>query len=172
MGDALSPTVLRLRYSRPNGSDRSSESSQRWFKPGMRVSIRFSINCFSGCAEKPQALKCCSMPKDEFEHGSAVVEETESKTRLERPPLYKVLLHNDDFTPMEFVVFILQTIFNHGENDAVRLMLDVHRKGIGFAGIYTYEVAEMKVEKVTSLAQANEFPLLCTMEEDDDHKGT
>jgi ATP-dependent Clp protease adaptor protein ClpS len=67
---------------------------------------------------------------------------------------------------MEFVVFILQTIFNHGENDAVRLMLDVHRKGIGLAGVYTFEVAEMKVDKVTSLAQANEFPLLCTMEED------
>ena len=106
------------------------------------------------------------MPKEEFEHGTAVVEETEGKTKLERPPLYKVLLHNDDFTPMEFVVFILQTIFNHGENDAVRLMLDVHRKGIGLAGVYTFEVAEMKVDKVTSLAQANEFPLLCTMEED------
>ena len=112
------------------------------------------------------------MPKEEFQRGGAVIEETESKTKLERPPLYKVLLHNDDFTPMEFVVFILQTIFNHGENDAVRLMLDVHRKGIGLAGVYTYEIAEMKVDKVTSLAQANEFPLLCTMEEDDDHKGT
>ena len=112
------------------------------------------------------------MPKEEIEHDAAVIEETESKTKLERPPLYKVLLHNDDFTPMEFVVFILQTIFNHGENDAVRLMLDVHRKGIGLAGVFTYEVAEMKVDKVTSLAQANEFPLLCTMEEDDDHKGT
>ena len=109
---------------------------------------------------------------DEFQRGGAVIEETESKTKLERPPLYKVLLHNDDYTPMEFVVFILQTIFNHGENDAVRLMLDVHRKGIGLAGVFTYEVAEMKVDKVTSLAQANEFPLLCTMEEDDDHKGT
>ena len=103
---------------------------------------------------------------DEFQHGGAVIEATESKTKLERPQLYKVLLHNDDFTPMEFVVFILQTIFNHGENDAVRLMLDVHRKGIGLAGVYTFEVAEMKVDKVTSLAQANEFPLLCTMEED------
>ena len=103
---------------------------------------------------------------NEIERGGAVIEETDSKTKLERPPLYKVLLHNDDFTPMEFVVFILQTIFNHGENDAIRLMLDVHRKGIGLAGVFTFEVAEMKVDKVTSLAQANEFPLLCTMEED------
>ena len=103
---------------------------------------------------------------DEFEHGNAVVEKTESKTKLERPPLYKVLLHNDDFTTMEFVVFILQTIFGHGESEAVRIMLNVHRLGIGLAGVYTHEIAEMKVDKVTSLSQANEFPLLCTMEED------
>jgi len=106
------------------------------------------------------------MPIEKFEHDGAVVEKTESKTKLERPPLYKVLLHNDDFTTMEFVVFVLQTVFNHGEDAAIRLMLDVHRKGIGLAGVFTYEVAEMKVDKVTSLAQANEFPLLCTMEED------
>lgn len=105
------------------------------------------------------------MPKYEPEHG--VVEETESKTKLERPPLYKVLLHNDDFTTMEFVVFILQNVFNHGESEAIQIMLNVHKQGIGLAGIYTYEVAEMKVEKVMSLAQANEFPLLCTMEEDE-----
>ena len=111
------------------------------------------------------------MPKVDTEHDSAVVEKTESKTRLERPPLYKVWLHNDDFTTMEFVVFILQTVFNHTESDALRLMLNVHRLGIGLAGVYTYEVAQMKVDKVTSLAQANEFPLLCTMEEDD-HQGT
>ena len=102
----------------------------------------------------------------EIERGGAVAEKTETKTKLERPPLYKVFLHNDDFTTMEFVVFILQTVFNHGESEALRLMLNVHRLGIGLAGIYTYEVAEMKVDKVTSLAQANEFPLLCTMEED------
>ena len=106
------------------------------------------------------------MPREEVEHGNAVVEKTESKKKLERPPLYKVLLHNDDFTTMEFVVFILQTVFNHGESDALRIMLNVHRQGIGVAGVYTYEVAEMKVDKVTSIAQLNEFPLLCTMEED------
>jgi ATP-dependent Clp protease adaptor protein ClpS len=67
---------------------------------------------------------------------------------------------------MEFVVFILLTVFNRSEDDAIRLMLNVHRQGIGLAGVYTHEVAQMKVERVTSLAQANEFPLLCTMEED------
>ena len=106
------------------------------------------------------------MPKDELEHGNAVVEKTESTTKPERPPLYKVLLHNDDFTTMEFVVFILLTVFNRSENDAIQLMLNVHKEGIGLAGVYTYEVAEMKVDKVTTIAQLNEFPLLCTMEED------
>ena len=106
------------------------------------------------------------MPIEKFDHEGAVVEKTESKTRLERPPLYKVLLHNDDFTTMEFVVFVLQTVFNHGENEAMRIMLNVHREGIGLAGVYTYEVAQMKVDKVTTIAQLNEFPLLCTMEED------
>ena len=96
---------------------------------------------------------------------------TESETKLEKPKLFKVILHNDDFTTMEFVVFVLQTVFNHGESDAVRIMLNVHRQGLGLAGVYTYEVAQMKVDKVTNLARANEFPLLCTMEEDD-HQGT
>ena len=106
------------------------------------------------------------MPKPDFEDAPVVVEKTESKTKLERPPLYKVLLHNDDFTTMEFVVFILTEVFGHGAGEAVRIMLNVHRLGIGMAGIYTYEVAETKVAKVTELAQANEFPLLCTMEEE------
>ena len=100
----------------------------------------------------------------EFDHESEVT--TAIKPKLEKPKLFKVVLHNDDFTTMEFVVFVLQTVFNHAENEALRLMLNVHRLGIGLAGVYTYEVAQMKVDKVTSLAQANEFPLLCTMEED------
>lgn len=107
------------------------------------------------------------MPIDDFEQSGAVVTETESKEKLQRPPLYKVLLHNDDFTTMEFVVFVLETIFGHSEGNAIRIMLNVHKLGLGLAGVYTYEIAEMKVEKVTSLAQANEFPLLCTMEEDE-----
>ena len=106
------------------------------------------------------------MPTDALEPSGVVLEETQSKEKLKRPPLYLVLLHNDDYTSMEFVVFILQTIFGKGEFDAVQIMLDVHRQGIGLAGVYTFEVAEMKLDKVESIAQANEFPLLCTMEED------
>jgi ATP-dependent Clp protease adaptor protein ClpS len=95
-----------------------------------------------------------------------VVTRTRTEKKLKRPPLYKVLLHNDDYTTMEFVVHVLQSVFNHPEAEATAIMLHVHRKGIGVAGVYPYEVAETKVEKVHSLARAHEFPLRCSMEED------
>lgn len=98
------------------------------------------------------------------EHDGGVM--TEEQQRTDKPPLYKVLLHNDDFTTMEFVVEILRTVFHKAETDAVRIMLAVHQQGIGVAGVYTYEIAEAKVEKVASLARAKEFPLRCTLEED------
>jgi len=100
----------------------------------------------------------------DFEREEAVV--TESKPRLKKPPLYKVLLHNDDYTSMEFVVFILRTIFQRSEVDAVRIMLHVHNRGIGVAGVYTYEIGEAKIAKVTTLAREHEFPLLCSLEPD------
>ena len=103
------------------------------------------------------------MPRQGYDLDEAVI--TESETRLKKPPLYKVLLHNDDFTTMEFVVYILQTVFQLGETEAVAVMLQVHVEGVGVGGIYPYEIAEMKASKVMSLAQANEFPLLCTIEE-------
>ena len=89
----------------------------------------------------------------------------EGEEKVEEPPLFKVLLHNDDYTTMEFVVFVLQSIFSMPEDQAVQVMLNVHVRGIGVAGIYTFEIAEMKVEKTTSLAREQEFPLLCTMEQ-------
>jgi len=88
----------------------------------------------------------------------------ESEEKTEEPPLFKVLLHNDDYTTMDFVVHVLQSIFNMPENQAIQVMLNVHVKGIGIAGTYTYEVAEMKVAKTTAMAREQEFPLLCTME--------
>ena len=88
----------------------------------------------------------------------------ESQEKTEEPPLFKVLLHNDDYTTMDFVVHVLQTIFNMAEDQAIQVMLNVHVKGIGVAGVYTYEVAEMKVAKTTAAAREHEFPLLCTME--------
>ena len=88
----------------------------------------------------------------------------EAEEKVEQPKLYKVLLHNDDYTTMEFVVEILEAIFNMPEDQAIQVMLNVHVKGIGVAGVYTYEVAEMKVAKTTALAREQEFPLLCTIE--------
>lgn len=105
------------------------------------------------------------MPGHGFETDEAVATRSKSKEKLEQPPLYKVLIHNDDFTTMEFVVFVLQTVFNRTEADALRVMLQVHTQGLGVAGIYTYEVAQMKVAKATELAQAHEYPLLFTTEE-------
>lgn len=91
---------------------------------------------------------------------------TESETRLEKPPLFKVVLHNDDFTTMEFVVFVLRTVFHRSDAEAFEIMFKVHTEGIGIAGIYTYEVATMKAEKAINLARAQEYPLLCTVEEE------
>jgi ATP-dependent Clp protease adaptor protein ClpS len=105
------------------------------------------------------------MPMDEFEQDGLAIAEVDDETKPRRPSLYNVLIHNDDFTSMEFVVFILLTVFGRSEGEAIELMLKVHQEGVGIVGLYTYEIAEMKVGKVTSLAQANEFPLLCTIEE-------
>ena len=88
----------------------------------------------------------------------------EAEEKVEEPPLYKVLLHNDDYTTMEFVVHILEAVFNMPEDQAIQIMLNVHVKGVGVAGIYPLEIAEMKVAKTTAMAREQEFPLLVTME--------
>jgi Uncharacterized conserved protein len=91
---------------------------------------------------------------------------TESETRLEKPKLFKVILHNDDFTTMDFVVFILKHVFMRSDSEAVVIMLKVHNEGVGVAGVYPYEIAQMKAQKAMNLARAREFPLLCTVEEE------
>ncbi len=100
----------------------------------------------------------------DIEHDGDVL--TESETRLEKPPLFKVVLHNDDFTTMEFVVFVLSHVFLRSDLEAFSIMLKVHNEGIGIAGVYTFEVANMKAEKAINLARAHEYPLLCTVEEE------
>lgn len=100
----------------------------------------------------------------DYEHEGDVLTETDSK--LEKPKLYKVLLHNDDFTTMEFVVFILSHVFMRSDAEAFTIMFKVHNEGVGLAGIYSYEVATMKAEKAMNLARASEYPLLCTVEEE------
>ncbi len=87
------------------------------------------------------------------------------RPKVARPKMYKVLIHNDDFTTMEFVVWILMTVFHKDEADSARVMLHVHRTGLGVAGVYTREIAETKCKKVTALARKHEFPLQCTSEE-------
>ena len=91
---------------------------------------------------------------------------TESERKVQRPRLYKVLLHNDDYTTMEFVVMVLMSVFHHPEPQAARIMLQVHQKGVGVAGVYSYEVAEARIDKVARLAREHEFPLRCSMEPD------
>ncbi len=90
---------------------------------------------------------------------------TKAKRKVERPKLYKVLLHNDDYTTREFVVWILRLVFQRADSEAIQIMLHVHNNGIGVCGSYSYEVAEMKVESVHGLAEQYEYPLQATMEE-------
>ena len=100
----------------------------------------------------------------DIEEGGEVL--VEKKTKLEKPKLFKVILHNDDFTTMDFVVFVLQYVFNRSDSEAFSIMLKVHNEGIGIAGIYPYEIATMKSEKAMNLARSREYPLLCTVEEE------
>jgi ATP-dependent Clp protease adaptor protein ClpS len=89
---------------------------------------------------------------------------TRTKPRTQRPNLYRVLLLNDDYTPMEFVILVLQDVFNKSREDATRIMLHVHTKGVGECGVYPYEVAETKVTRVMDTARKNQHPLQCVME--------
>jgi len=97
--------------------------------------------------------------------GDTVVERrTRPETRTRKPPMYKVILLNDDYTPMEFVVEILKVVFNKQHAEATRIMLHVHQNGMGVAGVFPYEIAETKVRTVEELARQSEFPLKCVME--------
>lgn len=89
-----------------------------------------------------------------------------ARPRTRKPSMYKVLLLNDDYTPMEFVIVVLERFFNKSRQEATDIMLDVHRRGVGICGIYTHEVAETRVGQVMDFARANEQPLQCTMEKE------
>jgi ATP-dependent Clp protease adaptor protein ClpS len=91
---------------------------------------------------------------------------TKTRPKTKKPSLYKVLLLNDDYTPMEFVVHVLERFFNKGREDATRIMLHVHHKGVGICGVYTYEVAETKVAQVMDFSRQHQHPLQCTMEKE------
>lgn len=100
-------------------------------------------------------------------HEDGIAVET-AKPKLKKPPLFKVLLLNDDYTTMEFVIDVLTQIFRHSEEKATQIMLHVHQKGVGVCGVYTREVAESKVEQVLQYAKAEKHPLQCTMEPEGD----
>jgi len=92
---------------------------------------------------------------------------TEKRTRTEKPRLWRVILHNDDYTTMEFVIEVLTTVFNKTPAEATDLMWQVHRRGACLAGVYTHEVAETKIARVEAMAREAEFPFLATMERDE-----
>ena len=98
--------------------------------------------------------------------GDGVGVVTSTKPKLQKPSMYRVLLLNDDYTPMEFVVYVLEAIFNKNREEATQIMLHVHQNGLGLCGVYTYEVAETKVAQVVDSARRNQHPLQCTMEKD------
>jgi ATP-dependent Clp protease adaptor protein ClpS len=100
-----------------------------------------------------------------FEKRPELHEETIIEEELKEPPYYKVLLHNDDYTTMDFVVKVLMTVFHKSKAEAVQIMLNVHRKGIGVCGVYPAEIAETKVAMVHKMARREGFPLRCSMEE-------
>jgi len=102
--------------------------------------------------------------EDERQTGSGLLVE-EAKPRVKRPPLFQVVLLNDDFTPMEFVVDVLERIFSLDRTTATRVMLEVHTRGKGVCGVFTHEIAETKVAQVMTYARQHQHPLLCTMEE-------
>ena len=93
---------------------------------------------------------------------TGVVVQTKPKTK--KPAMYKVIMLNDDYTPMEFVVLVLERFFNKNQEEATRIMLHVHQKGVGVCGVFTYEVAETKVQQVMDLAKQHQHPLQCTLE--------
>ncbi|MGP1284047.1 MAG: ATP-dependent Clp protease adapter ClpS [Parasphingopyxis sp.] len=102
--------------------------------------------------------------RDDESGGTGLGVATQTRTRTKKPSPYKVLMLNDDFTPMEFVVLVLQRFFSMNMDDATRVMLHVHQRGVGVCGVFSYEVAETKVNQVIDFARENQHPLQCTLE--------
>ena len=106
------------------------------------------------------------MPKfiKDTDQNNEVLIQKSTKKKLKRPSLYKVIMLNDDFTPMDFVVYLLKTFFQKNHDEASKIMLEIHNKGSGICGVFTYEIAETKILKVVNTSRNNGFPLLCTLE--------
>jgi ATP-dependent Clp protease adaptor protein ClpS len=117
-----------------------------------------------GAAKSPRADMSENGKRGEEGPGTGVV--VKSKPKTKKPAMYRVLMLNDDYTPMEFVVHILERFFNKNRQEATRIMLHVHNRGVGVCGVYTYEVAETKVTQVMDFARQHQHPLQCTLEKD------
>jgi ATP-dependent Clp protease adaptor protein ClpS len=139
-------------------------------KNGVQADMRAFLTFLIGFAAKrlgafqvPRAMAAPSRRGGDDSHtGTAVITRTKPVTK--KPNLYRVLLLNDDFTPMEFVVHVLQHFFNKSQDDAYRIMMHVHQNGVGECGVFTYEVAETKVTLVMDFARQHQHPLQCVME--------
>ena len=127
----------------------------RWFNPGFGV---------TGAALPGPADRRAGAQRGGETPGSGAAVITRTRTQTKRPSMYRVLLLNDDYTPMEFVISILQSFFNKNPEEATQIMLHVHHHGVGECGVYTYEIAETKVAQVMDHARKNQHPLQCTME--------
>ena len=123
--------------------------------------IFFSRGCKA--SQGPHIITGMSQKEDTDSQTGIIVE---SRTKVQKPPMYKVLLLNDDFTPMDFVVHVLKTFFDKLEPEAVEIMMNVHNRGFGVAGVYSYDIAEMKVLQVNQYSKKNEHPLKCTLEKE------
>ena len=138
------------------------------FRAGMAFLARFFTGARSASsaamAAPPTASREPRRNPDAPGTGAAVI--TRTRTQTKRPNMYRVLLLNDDYTPMEFVVYVLERFFNKSAEDAMRIMLHVHQHGVGVCGVFTYEVAETKVAQVIDTARRHQHPLQCTMEKD------
>ena len=120
---------------------------------------------YSSCAVL-RSNTTCSASKDGDDpntHGNVA---TKTRPKTQKPSMYKVFLLNDDYTPMEFVVQVLEVIFNKSHSDANRIMLNIHQKGVGLCGVFTHDVAETKVAQVMAAARVGQHPLQCTMEKE------
>jgi ATP-dependent Clp protease adaptor protein ClpS len=120
---------------------------------------------FKGIGENTERMEDDNVPNNDGENPEIGLT-LKTRPKTQKPSMYKVLLLNDDYTPMEFVVHVLESIFKKNRQEATDIMLHVHRRGVGVCGIYTFEVAETKVAQVMDFARANEQPLQCTMEKE------
>jgi ATP-dependent Clp protease adaptor protein ClpS len=120
----------------------------------------------SGPPQQPPSRREGGEGNDDDKDGGRTGALTLTRTRTKKPSMYKVLMLNDDYTPMEFVVDVLQNIFQKNREEATEIMLHVHQKGVGVCGVYTYEVAETKVTQTVDYARKNQHPLQCTLEKE------